>query len=167
MAEDFNLAGVNGIDFIASDGSPFLVEVNPRWSASMELIERAYGLSVFQAHVDACTHRVLPGFDVRRARRGANAVGKAVVFAQRDVTVGDTSRWLSKDVAGGWGSIADVPHRDERIPAGRPVCTVFASGRDAATCHAELVRRADRVYADLARWESIEAGPLAASQHHR
>jgi predicted ATP-grasp superfamily ATP-dependent carboligase len=167
VIEEFNLTGVNGIDFVVSDGLPFLVEVNPRWSASMELIERAYGLSVFQTHVDACVHASLPAFDFRQARQGANAVGKAVVFARRDVTIGNTSRWLSEAAVGEFGDIADVPHRDERIPAGRPVCTVFATGRDAAGCHAELVRRADDVYADLTRWERVAAGTIAVGQQRR
>jgi predicted ATP-grasp superfamily ATP-dependent carboligase len=167
VAEEFNLTGVNGIDFVASDGLPFLVEVNPRWSASMELIERAYGLSVFQTHVEACVDASLPAFDFKQARQGAKAVGKAVVFARRDVTVGDTSRWLSEATVGEFGDVADVPHRHERIPAGRPVCTVFASGNDAASCHAKLVHRADRVYADLMRWESVAAGTIAVARQRR
>jgi predicted ATP-grasp superfamily ATP-dependent carboligase len=167
VTEEFNLTGVNGIDFVVSDGWPFLVEVNPRWSASMELIERAYGLSVFQTHVDACVDASLPAFDFRQARQGAKAVGKAVVFARRDVTIGHTSRWLSEAAVGEFGGTADVPHRDERIPAGRPVCTVFATGRDAASCHAELVRRANRVYADLTRWESVAAGTIAVGLQRR
>lgn len=153
VAERFGLVGVNGIDFIACDGVPFAVEVNPRWSASLELIEQAYELSVFDAHASACVSGTLPTFDFKRARRGAGAVGKAVIFARRDVTVGETGEWLSGHVAGHQTSIADVPHHGERIPAGRPVCTVFADGCDAVTCHAELVRCANRVYADLASWE--------------
>jgi hypothetical protein len=33
------------------------------------------------------------------------------------------------------------------------VCTVFAAGRHAGACYAALVRRAERVYAELAAWE--------------
>ncbi len=38
---EFGLVGVNGIDFIVRDGIPYAIEVNPRWCASMELVERA------------------------------------------------------------------------------------------------------------------------------
>jgi len=147
VAEEFGVVGVNGIDFVARDGVPYAIEVNPRWCASMELVERAYGLSVFGAHAAACANGVLPEFDLLRARRGAAAVGKAVVFARRDVAVGDTREWLAD------ASVRDVPHPGERIPAGRAVCTVFAAGREAASCHAALVRRAERVYAELDCWE--------------
>jgi predicted ATP-grasp superfamily ATP-dependent carboligase len=117
--------------------------VNPRWSASMELVERAYGVSVFGAHAAACTSGALPGFDFARARRGAGAYGKAIVFARRDVVAGDTRAWLADS------TVRDVPHPGERIRAGRPVCTVFANGCDAAGCHAALVRRAERIYEEL------------------
>jgi predicted ATP-grasp superfamily ATP-dependent carboligase len=110
---------------------------------------------------------VLPDFDFRRARRGAGAAGKAVVFARRAVTVGDTRAWLPESAVGGVASVADVPHPGERIPAGRPVCTVFAVGRDAVTCHDALVRRAEQVYGDLARWERETASSLVVSRLSR
>jgi len=148
VAEEFDLVGVNGIDFIACDGVPITVEVNPRWSASMELVERAYGMSVFGAHAAACRDGRLPAFDLVHARRDVGAVGKAVVFARRDVTIGDTATWLAD------ATVRDVPHPGEHIAADRPLCTVFAAGRDGEACHAALVRRAERVYTELAQWSS-------------
>jgi uncharacterized protein len=167
-AEEFSLVGVNGIDFIARGSDAYAIEVNPRWSASMELVERAYGLSVFSAHAGACAAGVLPEFDLAAARRGVCAVGKAVVFARRDIVVGDTRAWVSAGTGEAVGpalsapptlpaheiaEIRDVPRPGERILAGRPVCTVFASGSDGAACHAALVQRAERVYGELATWE--------------
>jgi predicted ATP-grasp superfamily ATP-dependent carboligase len=146
-AEEFGLVGVNGIDFIARDGIPFAIEINPRWSASVELVELAYEFSVFAAHAAACRNGRLPVFDLQAARRTAPAMGKAIVFARRDVTVGDTRPWLSNT------GVRDVPRPGERISAGRPVCTVFARGKDSTACYAALVRRAASVYSHLAGWE--------------
>jgi predicted ATP-grasp superfamily ATP-dependent carboligase len=146
VAEEFDLVGVNGIDFIARDTRPFAIEVNPRWTASTELAERACGLNVFAAHADACSLGALPDLDFAAARSPAQALGKAIVFAREDVTIGDPSKWL------GDSSVRDVPHAGERIRSGRPVCTVFAAGRDDAACYAALVCRAERVYADLDAW---------------
>jgi predicted ATP-grasp superfamily ATP-dependent carboligase len=154
VSEEFGLAGVNGIDFVARDAHPYAVEVNPRWTASMELVERAYGLSVFASHAAACADGTLPDFDVVHARRGPRAAGKAVVFAREDVTIGDTYAWI------GDATVRDVPHPGERIRAGRPVCTVFAAGDDRASCYVALVRRADRVYAELAGWKSGGDGSI-------
>lgn len=153
VAGEFGLVGVNGIDFIARNGRANAVEVNPRWSASMELVELAYGLSVFSAHADACADSVLPMFNLSAARRDSGAVGKAIVFARQDTVVGDTRAWLTAPpVRHAMPAVRDIPNRGERIAAGRPVCTVFAAGRDTATCHAALVERAHDVYAALAEW---------------
>ena len=43
VTRDFGLVGLNGIDFIARAGVPWPIEVNPRYSASMELLERRCG----------------------------------------------------------------------------------------------------------------------------
>ena len=54
VTEAFGLVGLNGIDFVLREGEPYVLEINPRYSASMELIERGGRLSVFEAHVAAC-----------------------------------------------------------------------------------------------------------------
>jgi uncharacterized protein len=135
VTEEFGLVGLNGIDFIARNGVPYPIEVNPRYSASMELVERARGLSIFQVHARACRGD-LPAV----AAPPKEVQGKAIVFARREVVLGDTRPWLDH----GW--FADVPQPGERIGRGRPICTVFASGSDAAACLRLLVRRAGGVY---------------------
>jgi len=57
--------------------------------------------------------------------------------------VGDTRAWLQDS------TVRDVPHPAEPIRGGKPVCTVFADGVDAADCYAALVRRAQEVYLEL------------------
>jgi uncharacterized protein len=152
VAAEFGVVGVNGVDFVARDGVPSAIEVNPRWSASMELVERVYGLSVIGVHAAACVAGALPEFDLIRVRRGTRAAGKAIVFARRDVVAGDMRAW-SGDDAGDAAGLRDIPPPGERIRAGKPVCTVFATGSDALACHAALVRRAGVVYQELAAWE--------------
>jgi predicted ATP-grasp superfamily ATP-dependent carboligase len=56
------------------------------------------------------------------------------------VTLGETREWL-RDPA-----IADVPHPGERISRGRPICTVFASGRNAGACLRALAWKARTIY---------------------
>ena len=146
---EFGLAGVNGVDFIARDCSPYPIEVNPRWSASMELVETLFGLSVFGVHADACGRGELPSFDFGEASRRVGAIGKAVVFARHAVVVGDTSAWL------GDATVRDVPRPGERIDAGQPVCTVIATAPDAGRCYLALVRRSARLYEEVADWTAV------------
>ena len=157
VAEEFGVVGVNGIDFIARDGIPYAIEVNPRWSGSMELVERAYGLSGFGVHAAACRRGLLPEFDFMKARHDAGAIGKAIVFARRDATIGDTRAWIAD------ASVRDVPQPGRRILGGQPVCTVFAAGRDSVTCYAALARRAERACAELSALGSAREIDISVS----
>ena len=151
VVAEFDLVGVNCIDFIARDGVAIPIEINPRWSASMELVERTHGVSVFGVHAAACATGELPTFDLARAHTGALVCGKAILFARRDLTCGDTTLWL------GDGTIRDVPHPGEHIPAGGPVCTIFATGTDVDACYTGLIARANRLYEILESWASVPA----------
>jgi uncharacterized protein len=134
VTKEFTVRGLNGIDFMAAGGVPCPIEVNPRYSASMELLERGQPLSIFEVHKRACLG-TLP-----QPMESAGVQGKAVVFARRNVVMGDTREWLEDR------SVADIPQPDERILRGRPICTVFAGGDDADSCYAGLVSRAAAVY---------------------
>ena len=147
--DELDLVGVNCMDFIVQGEAVIPIEINPRWSASMELVERAFDLSVFGAHAAACTTGDLPSFDFSSATGAAEVLGKAIVFARHDVTCADTHAWLTDD------TIRDVPHPGEHIPAGRPVCTIFATGSNEDTCYANLVTRADHLYETLESWASV------------
>jgi hypothetical protein len=145
LTRRFELRGVNGADLIVGtepDGAlcPYLVEVNPRYSASMELVERAYGANVFSLHLEGVDGR-LPEFSVG-GRLRSRFLGKAVVYARQTVTVGCTDRWMEQ-------GIRDVPLSGQRIEAGHPVCTVFAEGRDRQECFDGLLLQAAARYREI------------------
>jgi predicted ATP-grasp superfamily ATP-dependent carboligase len=140
VAQDFDVVGVNGVDFIERDGSLCPIEVNPRWCASLELVERVYGVSIFGAHADACTTGNLPSFDVSTSRRNPLVAGKAIVFARQEVLMGDTRAWLEDP------DIRDIPRPGERIARGHPICTVLSEAPDTSACYDALVQRARCVY---------------------
>jgi predicted ATP-grasp superfamily ATP-dependent carboligase len=74
-----------------------------------------------------------------RPRRGA---GKAVLFATRDVRVGDTRGWPAR-------GIRDVPHPRERIAAGNPVCTLVSVQGSPEAVVADLEARAAALRVEL------------------
>jgi len=144
LTRRFGLRGVNGMDVVIGRDRrgvvrPHVVEVNPRYSGSMELLEDAGGVNVFSAHVDACAG-TLPGDDTPQSTV-PGSVGKAIVYARRRVTTPDTGAWLARGVR-------DVPRSRETIAAGHPICTVVAEGRDRRECLAGLLARATEVYAE-------------------
>jgi hypothetical protein len=147
LTRHFGLRGVNGIDVVVGRDrsgrlSPYVIEVNPRYSGSMELLEDAGGINVFNAHVDACTGKlpdadtaqpVLPGF-----------FGKAIVFARRPVTISDSDDWMTRGVR-------DVPSTGQAIAAGHPVCTVVAHDHDRSKCLAGMLARASQLHTESER----------------
>ena len=141
ITREFSLRGVCSIDFIARGAVPYAIEVNPRPTASMELVERATGRSIWLAHVAGCG-AVLPG-SPGGEHAPTIAHGKAVLFARRSVVLGDSDRWLSDE------DVRDIPAPGERIARGSPICTIFASGRTSALCYAALVRLARIRFAEV------------------
>ena len=140
VTAEFGLVGVNGIDFVVAQGTPYAIEVNPRYTASMELVERAYGISIFETHVRACAG-TLPEFPT--LRRQMQTYGKAVLYARRRVIPSDTERWLADP------DVRDVPAPDGPIERGHPICTIFARAQDPDRCLVELAGRASRLFRTL------------------
>jgi hypothetical protein len=116
------------------------LEVNPRPSASLELIDALYAIRVFDAHVQSFRGR-LPEFDPAAVSNEA-AMGKAILFATGDVQVGDTRDWFEQN-------IRDVPHPGESIERGHPICTLLATGRTSPACLRALRVKADEVRSRL------------------
>ena len=44
------VAGLFGIDFVLHEGEPWLIEINPRYTASIEILEYATGLKTLEVH---------------------------------------------------------------------------------------------------------------------
>ena len=138
LAAAFGLRGVFGVDLVWDGARPWVVEVNPRPVASLETIDAAHGVRSFAAHLEGVRGTPAGG------RRGgpSGAAGKAVLFATEDLRVPDTSEWTAR-------GIRDVPHPGEAIAAGRPICTLVATGPSPEAVLAELEARAAALRAEL------------------
>jgi predicted ATP-grasp superfamily ATP-dependent carboligase len=123
VAEAFGVRGLFGVDMIWDGETAWVLEVNPRPTASLEVVAP----DCFDLHLDGCAGR-LPA-----ARPVGGAAGKAVVFATEDLVVPDTSGWDAHD----------VPHPGERIAAHHPICTLLATGPTPDAVLAELEARAE------------------------
>lgn len=145
LAAAFALSGLFGVDFLLDGARLLLVEVNPRYTASMELIEAATGDPLLDLHLDGVGGRLPDAPPLWRRLLEGPVVGKGVVYASRPARAPDTSPWL----AAGW---RDVPPSGAALPAGDPVCSVFAAGRDVEATLAALGREAAAVRAALGPW---------------
>ena len=139
LSQEFGLVGLNGIDFVLRDGEPYVLEINPRWCASVEVIERGRGASLFAAHVAACRG----GRPALAPAPLRGVFGKAVLYARRDVRIGDSRSWLDRP------DVRDVPFPGEHIRSGQPVCTLLARAADRQSCLDRLASRAEQLEQEL------------------
>ena len=147
LATAFELRGLFGVDLVWDGERAWVVEVNPRPTGSLESIEAAHEVDVFTAHLDGCAGRLPSTAPPPRPRRAA---GKAVVFATRDVPVGDTVDWPAR-------GIRDVPHPRERIAAGHPICTLVSMQATPEAVLADLEARAAALRVELGERSGVRA----------
>lgn len=106
------LVGLNSIDFIISEQNELLVlEINPRPSASAELINQNSPL--FQHHLDAC-RGILPCQPIIQAVTKASL---HYLYSNDDLIIPSDITWPSE--------CHDLPATDTFIKKGEPICTLI------------------------------------------
>jgi len=140
------LRGLFGIDFILAEETPWLIEVNPRWTASAELLELHFGTSLLKRHRSACEGvdqsplRLLsPGVSGLPGLPGV--LGKQIVYATRPTMTSDATCWIRRPEFGSLPVVADIPEPGAHFLAGQPICTVFAQAETSAECRQQLARQ--------------------------
>jgi predicted ATP-grasp superfamily ATP-dependent carboligase len=128
LARKCGLRGLFGVDGIVRDGAFWPVELNPRYTASVEVLEYALGLSAMAWHRAAfvpSAPRPAPPAD-----EPTPCVGKAVAFARDDLRFPDDGPWndvlRSPPILSEPPAFADIPHPGTTIKAGWPILTLFA-----------------------------------------
>jgi uncharacterized protein len=146
-----SLRGLFGIDAVIRDGVPWPVEVNPRYTASVEVLEYATGIRALALHrqvFEPTAPAVGPG-------PAAGIVGKAVWFAPRRLTFPADGAWEAvlreMPTLDAPPAFADIPRTGQRIAAGRPVITMFATAATVAECRSRLREVAAEIDARLLR----------------
>jgi uncharacterized protein len=132
VAQRFGVRGAFGVDAVWDGRQAWVLEVNPRPSASLEL----FGPGSFEAHVRGARGLGLPAPGVPPARSCATV--KLVLFADRTVCAPDPGWWPA-------GLVRDVPRAGETIGRGEPVCTLVSAGAGVA----ELAEEGARLMAAL------------------
>ena len=115
LGKSLGLRGLFGVDGILAGKSFTPVEINPRYTASAEVIERATGVP--SVSWQAAAFGVGPIPEVGRPRR---VVAKEIVYASRETAVSADLRQME--------GLADIPEPGSVIPAGWPILTVLAEG---------------------------------------
>jgi predicted ATP-grasp superfamily ATP-dependent carboligase len=137
LAAEFGLVGIFGVDFVSRAGRAWVLELNPRYTASVEIFELALGSSLLLEHRRVCDSGASE--QPSRPKRDPRIVGKWVLYAPRRLTFPD---WPIR-MPGNEGlyeipEVADVPDAGLVINRGEPVLTVFGAGADPRRCFVDL-----------------------------
>ncbi len=167
LAHTFTLRGLFGLDVIVQGDEIWPIELNPRSTASCEILERSLETSAVRLHCEAFfaqeetegTEKPV-AWALAHAKRWpawANAQatrfhGKIILFAPEDLVVGESFlAWVERQNSGlVWPQIADVPASGSAIRAGQPIVTVFAAGPDEQAVFDGLKALAAEAYRNLA-----------------
>jgi predicted ATP-grasp superfamily ATP-dependent carboligase len=154
LCSAFRLVGLFGVDFIQRDDEPWLVEINPRYTASVEIFELATHRTLLTEHLRACGMgpvEMPPPGKPRTLTTRAPVVGKAILYAQRNMAAPEIEIEdpRSRDLFA-VPAIADVPWPGTAIAAGEPIMTLFTTGHDVQECE---VRLAEQEFLWRAAWQ--------------
>ncbi len=131
VSEALSLKGIVSFDYLVRDGEPFLLEVNPRPGATLDVFDDAAG-TLFKAHIEAS--------------RGGDPA--ALLSTDWHPPIARGCRF-SMPIAGrlpsrrsnGRSGLRTVPQPGSTIGARQPLATVMAEGDDANAVAATCVQR--------------------------
>jgi hypothetical protein len=133
---DPGLRGIFGIDLLVHDDRWFLLEVNPRYTASTEVVELTRCIPTLVLHALANGTSIRSSVGMVRY----NMVGKAIYFAPFAVRAPELPLSTSSPfTVPQW---ADIPAQGTVIRPGEPVCTIFTTGETELAIEASLKERA-------------------------
>lgn len=130
IAHEFDLAGLNSVDFLVSDEAVWLLEINPRPGATMDVFELNNG-SLFAHHIAACEGRLTP-MSPRFAFKAAE-----IVYVPCDIVIDERRNWPD------WAVDRSPP--GTRIAADGPLCTVLGSGATVDLARVSTGERARKI----------------------
>jgi predicted ATP-grasp superfamily ATP-dependent carboligase len=134
IALHFGLKGSNGIDLVISEeGSPYVVEVNPRFQGTLECVERVLGINLVESHINACLYDSLP---IIKGQTSTFCT-RLILYAHKRVSAPDLATFQEA---------RDIPFRETIIEKGEPLCSVVTEGKTKNASFQKAKRSAKSIY---------------------
>ncbi len=126
LVRQFQLRGLCGLDFMLAGNRIYVLEVNPRPTATLELHDIDGGL--FAAHLQASR-----GVLAYRTVAEVTCRGLRIFYTDRGLTVPGAFDWPC------W--VRDIPDPGRRLQTGQPCCSLVAEAETPAAVSASLDHR--------------------------
>ena len=131
----FNLLGSNGIDLVVPEfGSPYVVEVNPRFQGTLECVEKFLGMNLVKAHLDASIKGILPSW---KNASSSKVCIRLILYARHRSLVPDLS---------GFSGVRDMPLPGAIVEEGEPLCSIVTTEMTRESAMEKSRRLARRIY---------------------
>jgi predicted ATP-grasp superfamily ATP-dependent carboligase len=129
LVSELALCGVNSLDFIHNDDGIFVIDLNPRPTATLELYEHLTNDGWIKQHVQACLGE-LPMIPII----GSTVMhGHQIVYSPRTIEIPIEMSWPQ------W--VKDRPLPRARVLLGQPLCSIFTKGSSAGEVESRLAQR--------------------------
>lgn len=116
LTVEFGLKGLNSLDTVVANDIAYVLEVNPRLSATFDLYE---GINLFERHISAA-QRML----IEEKATSSESKAHAVIYAQKEIEFEQNFAWPD------WATDTPVISGGISINPNQPICTVLASGKN-------------------------------------
>ena len=124
ISSNYRPRGLLGMDYIINESRVYPLEINPRYTASMEVLELALGQNFITKHMQAFGFKTICE---NPARTETSVIGKAIYYAPHDVLISEDVPWVSTETNPRlFSPFADIPRANSAIDKGSPVVTIFA-----------------------------------------
>ncbi|MEW8330725.1 MAG: ATP-grasp domain-containing protein [Candidatus Thiodiazotropha sp.] len=133
LVSELKLRGINSLDFVVADDGPFVIDLNPRPAATLELYEHMTGEGWIKHHIAACLGE-LPSLPL---------VGSAVIHGQQIVYSPRSFEMPREPAWQPW--VKDRPLAGSRVVEGQPLCSLYAEGSSVEEVEIVLRQRQDEI----------------------
>jgi predicted ATP-grasp superfamily ATP-dependent carboligase len=140
LSSEFGLTGLFGVDVVVEEQRVCCIEVNPRYTASVEVLEQGLGIRAIEHHVQAFQQQVLPAEPREPA---GQQVGKVILYAREEIK-GKQALWrtlLEENRDLQWPLVTDIPMPESVILAQAPMLTLWATGVSGEEVESALRKR--------------------------
>jgi len=128
----YSLLGLNSLDFIHANGCSYVLEINPRPPASMQL----YDADLLSSHIRACNGDLTSNLPLQR-----RTAAYQVIYAEHDLTIPLQFYWPE--------GVVDIPKAGALIRKGQPICSIIVHEKNTPLVLVQLAIRQQQLIQNL------------------
>lgn len=113
----YQLTGLNSLDFIQHNDQSYMLEINPRPSASMQLYEADLLFKHIHAKTITLDNQIIPIPSIYR--------GYQIIYAKQDIAIPDNYIWEDGTM--------DIPPAGQMCQTGQPICSIIVRRKQVHT----------------------------------